>query len=128
MGRRSAAGETVSQIIQSAKPSFQTVLTSSGTVSSGLYNFSGELTTPCILSILLNRENGNNTDNIVFFNGNANVAVKCAPNNNTGVEIYNNVTITATGITFREWYCGYEYQGVLAQDLCKKITVLALEF
>lgn len=122
-------GQNAAQIIQSAKPGTSTVYTSTNTIAAGLYDFTSAITAPCLLSIMVQREGKNITDNVVLFTGDSvSVAVKCSPNDNTGVEMYSNITITSTGVTFGDWYCGFEYQGSLSQSLCTGLTVRALAF
>lgn len=54
-------------------------------------------------------------------------SIPCFPNDNHGATIFNNCIITRTNITFKDWFCGIEYNGTLGQNLCTAFTVFLIK-
>ena len=70
------------------------------------------------------------TSNLRYYGTNYNAnkqVVVCLPNNNSGATIFSKVTVNQTSIAFSDWYCGYEYTGVLGQNLVTKFDLLRID-
>lgn len=70
------------------------------------------------------------TSNLIYYGTNYNAnkqVVVCLPNNNSGATIFSKVTVNQTSIAFSDWYCGYEYTGVLGQNLVTKFDLLRID-
>lgn len=70
------------------------------------------------------------TSNLIYYGTNYNAnkqVVVCLPNNNSGATIFSKVTVNQTSIAFSDWYCGYEFTGVLGQNLVTKFDLLRID-
>lgn len=78
------------------------------------------------ISINMQREGGYWTDNVIYCIGDMEFTVALHPNNNSGATLYARASINGTAFTLHGWYCGFEYTGNLAQNLCTAMDVRAI--
>lgn len=122
-------GKTVEELVALQSPKLNNVLTQNATIASDTYSFSSPISKGYVVSVNLQRESKGITSNTFLYTGpGQKVVVRCAPNDNTGVEMYSEITVNDSEIIFGNWYCGYEYQGALNQDLCTSLYVYSLSF
>lgn len=83
-----------------------------------------------ILRLYREQETTYATSNLIYYGTNYNAnkqVVICLPNNNSGATIFSKVTVNQTSLSFSDWYCGYEFTGVLGQNLVTKFDLLRID-
>lgn len=107
--------------------SLTTLLVQRGPIKKGTYNFTTPVTglkAGDIFIVQLMREHIFWYQNIIVYTDGTATNVMCMSHSNAGANIFNNVTINGSSITFNvDWYSGFEYTGVLGQELCTDMQV-----